>query len=123
MQAQNSLAKRAPACHTVPDSRRSAKRSESAEKLEHEPPNTGDAVPTQPLTFTPEQFPDPWLFDTNALLKELDRVRQLILMIPLHQDTFGPTDTATRAVWELQERLRYLLRLRAEMMQSWQAKA
>src|SRR5437868_5778602 len=64
-----------------------------------------------PAVHPVEKFPEPWLFDTEALLKELDRVRELILMIPLHQDTFGPTDTAVRAVWGLQERLRYLLQL------------
>jgi hypothetical protein len=69
--------------------------------------------------YSPEQFPDPWLFDTEALLRELDRVRELI---PLHNDTFGPTNTAVSAVWELREHLRYLIGLRIQMMADWQRK-
>ena len=32
---------------------------------------------------TPEQLPDPWLFDSEALLKQLDRCRELVLRIPI----------------------------------------
>src|SRR5262245_30007023 len=47
----------------------------------------------QPMhVHPPEKLPDPWLFDSAALLKELDRVRELILAIPLRNDTFGPTN-------------------------------
>ena len=81
------------------------------------------AANAQPETHPPERYPEPWLFDTEAMLKELDRVRELILQIPLHQDTFGPANTAVAAVWELRERLRYLLLLRTEGLWSWQKRA
>jgi len=32
---------------------------------------------------TPDQLPDPWLFDSEALLKQLDRCRELVLRIPI----------------------------------------
>ena len=31
----------------------------------------------------PEQLPDPWLFDSEALLRELDRCREIVLQIPI----------------------------------------
>ena len=35
--------------------------------------------PTRP----PEKLPDPWLFDSESLLGELDRCRELVLEIPI----------------------------------------
>lgn len=67
----------------------------------------------------PEKFPEPWLFDNDALLAELDRVRALVLAIPLHNDTFGPTNTAADALWELRDRLRFLIGLQAERQRAW----
>lgn len=67
----------------------------------------------------PEKFPEPWLFDTAALLAELDRVRGLVLAIPLHNDTYGPTNTAASALWELRDRLQFLVRLQAERQREW----
>jgi hypothetical protein len=58
------------------------------------------------LMLSPDKMPDPWLFDGHFLLAELARVRELILRIPLHLDTFGPTNTALSAVSELEDRLR-----------------
>ncbi len=31
----------------------------------------------------PEKLPDPWLFDSQSLLRELDRCRELVLQIPI----------------------------------------
>lgn len=67
----------------------------------------------------PQKLPEPFLFDSQALLKELDRVRELILAIPLHTDTFGPTNTAASAVWELRDRLQFLIGLQAERQRDW----
>jgi hypothetical protein len=65
--------------------------------------------------LSPEQMPDPWLFDSHFLLAELSRVRELISRIPLHLDTYGPTDTAIYAVNELESRLRFLLARQSEV--------
>jgi hypothetical protein len=36
----------------------------------------------QPTRLRPDQLPDPWLLDSNALLAELARIRDLALRIP-----------------------------------------
>ena len=59
------------------------------------------------------KLPDPWLFDSEALLRELDRCRELILQIPITNPNathFG-INIAVDALWNLQQNLRYLLHL------------
>jgi hypothetical protein len=60
----------------------------------------------------PEKLPDPWLFDSESLLRELDRCRELVLQIPVpdHATHFG-VNVAIDALWNLRENLRYLLSL------------
>ena len=36
------------------------------------------------MTHPPEKLPDPWLFDSETLLRELDKCRELVLQIPVH---------------------------------------
>ncbi len=50
-----------------------------------------------------EKFPDPWLYDMDALIKDLDYVREFVLKIPLHNDTHLPTNAAIAALWDLRE--------------------
>jgi len=38
---------------------------------------------THPGQRQPDTLPDPWLFDTEALLRELDRCRETVLQIPI----------------------------------------
>ena len=62
---------------------------------------------------TPRQLPDPWLFDSEALLRELDRCRETVLQIPTTNSNathFG-IELAVNAIWNLTENLRYLLLL------------
>jgi hypothetical protein len=59
------------------------------------------------------KLPDPWLFDSEALLRELDRCRELTLQIPITDPNathFG-IQLAVNAQWTLRENLRYLLHL------------
>jgi hypothetical protein len=61
----------------------------------------------------PQQLPDPWLFDSEALLRELDRCRELILQIPItnpNATDFG-IQIAVAAIWNLSCNLRDLLQL------------
>ena len=61
----------------------------------------------------PENLPDPWLFDSEALLRELDRCRETVLQIPITNPNathFG-IQLAVSAIWNLTENLRYLLHL------------
>jgi len=64
----------------------------------------------------PEKLPDPWLFDSESLLRELDRCRELVLDISIahpHQTHFD-INIAVDALWNLRENLRYLLALHRE---------
>ena len=59
------------------------------------------------------KLPDPWLFDSEALLRELDRCRELTLQIPITDPNathFG-IQLAVNAQWTLRENIRYLLQL------------
>ena len=75
-----------------------------------------------PDELTPEKFPDPWLYHTPDLLRDLDTIRELILKIPLTHASFTPTNAAVCAVWELRQRLQYLCGLHADMQRSWRTK-
>ena len=66
-----------------------------------------------------EKFPDPWLFDTQALIAELDRVRELVLAIPVRAESFGAINTATLSIWDLRERIRYLTVYQMQAQERW----
>jgi len=64
-----------------------------------------------------EAFPDPWLFDSQKLLCELDRCRELVIAIPNTNDrhaTHFAREIAITAIWNLRETLRYLLAVHRE---------
>jgi hypothetical protein len=64
------------------------------------------------MHIPPENLPDPWLFDSEKLLRELDRCRELVLKIPAptHEAHFAAS-SAINAIWNLSEHLRFLLHL------------
>lgn len=73
-----------------------------------------------PATPPPEKLPDPWLFDSEALLRELDRCLETILQIPITNPNathFG-IQLAVSAVYNLTENLRHLLHLHREQQRS-----
>jgi hypothetical protein len=70
-------------------------------------------VRKQMKTIAPEQLPDPWLVDTVYLLKELSRIRELTLRIPLTIESSLPQNSVVDALWRLEEQMRYLLRLQS----------
>ena len=49
-------------------------------------------------------------------------MRELILRIPVHNDTVLPANDAIATVWDLRERLRFLAALRAESQRQWKRK-
>ena|SRR5438270_13157330 len=71
----------------------------------------------------PEKMPDPWHFNSESLLRELDRIRGLIWQIPHRQENVLPIGTAIDAIWRLSEQLRFLLMLHAEGQWSFAKKA
>src|SRR5579864_6589140 len=62
----------------------------------------------------PTQLPNPWLFDSEKLLRELDRCREQVLLIPCNGDlhaTYFAINIAVSAIWNLSGNIRYLLHL------------
>ncbi len=60
-----------------------------------------------------QHLPDPWLFDSEALLRELARCRETALQIPVTNPNathFG-VQLTVNAIYNLEENLRYLLHL------------
>lgn len=67
--------------------------------------------------FDKSKLPDPWLFDSEALLRELDRIRETALQVPTNGDAnathFG-LQLVVNAAWNLRENIRYILGLHLE---------
>jgi hypothetical protein len=79
-------------------------------------------TPTQP----PERklLHDPWLFDTQALIAELDRIRELNLRVPrVRNDQCAPWQSVTDALWRLRETLRELINVHSDAQTAFRAKA
>lgn len=87
---------------------------------------------SEPITATASQnmrlrhadkLPDPWLFDSEKLLTELDRCREMVLLIPAttHEAHFA-SNIAINSIWNLREQLRYLLGLHREGQRSFAQK-
>ena len=75
-----------------------------------------DELTMQHQTRPPEKLPDPWLFDSEALIRELDRCRETVLQIPITNPNathFG-IQLAVNAIYNLTENLRYMLYLHRE---------
>jgi hypothetical protein len=62
-------------------------------------------------TFTPDKLPDPWLIDSEYLLRQLALIRELALKVPFTNESYQPTNTIVDAIWRLEQQLRYLLHL------------
>src|SRR5437762_13870654 len=59
-----------------------------------------------------EKLPDPWLFDSETLLRELDKCRELVVKIPVHNsETHFAANRAIHSLWDLQSTLQFLLQL------------
>jgi hypothetical protein len=71
----------------------------------------------------PEKLPDPWLFDSESLLAELARCRELVNQISVENAnaTHFTINIAVDALWRLRENLRELLRMHREGQQAFAA--
>src|SRR5436189_3367418 len=58
-------------------------------------------------------LPDLYLIDSGRLIKELDRIRGLVLQIPFSETTHAQTQTVIDALWHLQRDLQEILHLQA----------
>src|ERR1700737_3294177 len=84
--------------------------------------------PSAPPQLLPpvDQLPDPWLFDSEKLLRELDRCREMMLNVPNNGDqhaTHFALNIAIDTIWNLREQLRYLLSLHREGQRQFAKKA
>jgi hypothetical protein len=75
-----------------------------------------------PGGFPTERLPDPWLIDSEYLLNELARIRELALRVPLSNATFLPTNSVVDAIWELEQLVRYVLSLHREAQRAFALK-
>ena len=78
------------------------------------------AMYKQPDHRPADKLPDPWLFDSEALLRELARCRETALQIPITNPNathFG-IQLTVNAIYTLEENLRYLLHLHREQQRS-----
>jgi hypothetical protein len=73
---------------------------------------------------TPDKLPDPWHYDSEALLRDLGKIRELVLNISINKpnETHSDINKAVSALWNLEEQLRYLLHLHRERQRSWRRK-
>lgn len=77
------------------------------------------AAMDKPEAIPPEiKYPDPWLMDSEVLLNELTRLRELALRVPVHNNTVQPIQTVIDALWRIESRLRYMLHLHLEGQRS-----
>jgi len=90
----------------------------------HNPPKPiSNDVVLRDVVLPPAKLPTPWLYGSENLLEDLDRVRECVLRIPLTLEAHGPINVALCAVWELRERLTYLIGLRTTMQDDWKTRA
>ncbi len=84
-------------------------------------------TPKRPQKFTADRLPDIWAVDTEFLLTELARIRDLALHVPTNTtDPLAlhlPINTVIDALWNLEKDMRYCLKLQREMQQSFAQKA
>jgi len=64
----------------------------------------------------PDKLPNPWLLDTELLLRKLEQCRELVMQIPISNPdaTQNGIKIALNAVCTLQDDLRFLLHLHRE---------
>jgi hypothetical protein len=67
-----------------------------------------------------DKLPDPWLFDSEALLRELARCRETALQIPITNPNathFG-IQLTVNAIYNVEENLRYILHLHRDQQRA-----
>lgn len=58
-----------------------------------------------------QKLPDPWLADSEWLLKELAKTRETVLRIPFQLDNASDIKSAIDRIWNLERTVRELLQL------------
>jgi hypothetical protein len=88
-------------------------------------PNRANAKPLPLDGPLPDKLPNPWLLDTELLLRKLEQCRELVMQIPISSPaaTQDGIKIALNAVCTLQNDLRFLLHLHREGQRSFARKA
>ena len=73
--------------------------------------------------LTPDKFPDPWSVDTEYLLKELTRIREVTLRIPVNSETYSSIQLVINALWNFEEHVRFCLQLQRQGQEAFRRKA
>jgi len=69
------------------------------------PPIPSALRPAPNEQIPPDKLPDPWLF-SEKLLRELDRVREMIILIPTPtMEVYNTANNAISAIWNLRDDL------------------
>ena len=76
-----------------------------------------------PEIITPETLPTPSLADSEWLLQELIKTRELVLTIPFELNNVSNINSVIDRLWRLEQTLRYLLHLHRDGQRSWYRKA
>lgn len=81
-------------------------------------------VETRQHAQLPKPLPDLWLMDSEALLAELARIRDLLNRVPLATLAVSlPLHSVRDALWRLEEQLRGILRVHRQMQTAFAQKA
>lgn len=70
-----------------------------------------------------DELPNAWLIDSRFLLDELARIRDLANRMPVTHKSLLPAKSVVDAIWNLEEQLRFLLRMHRDGQQSFAKKA
>lgn len=86
--------------------------------------DSDDVALSDVIIRPPDQLPDPFLYNSESLLRDLDRCRELVNQISIRggQHTHFDINTAVSAIWNLTEQIRYLLHLHREGQRTWQSR-
>lgn len=75
------------------------------------------------LGHSAKKLPDPWLFNSEVLFRELTKVRESILRITPNENTLSDINAALDRIWRLENNMQFLLQLHAQKQRSFRAKA
>jgi hypothetical protein len=75
------------------------------------------------LGHSAKKLPNPWLFDSEVLFRELTKVREAILRIEVTERTLSDINAALDRIWRLENNMKFLLDLHAQGQQRFQEQA
>ena len=68
-------------------------------------------------------LPDLYLVDSRKLMREVNRIKCLVLAIPVKCDTHSATQTVVDALWRLERDMDEILKVEATIRRRWTERA